>query len=117
MNDDLIASFSLDAGPVRGRIVRLGPAVDAILRRHAYPPAVAMLLGEALTLAALVGSLLKVKGKLSVQAQGDGPVPLLVAEWRSDGGLRGYARLAEGVSDVLTHDHRLPPSTLLRDGR
>ncbi|MES1198860.1 MAG: Hsp33 family molecular chaperone HslO [Pseudomonadota bacterium] len=117
MIDDLVASFSLDAGPVRGRVVRLGAAVDAILRRHDYPAPVAMLLGEALTLAALVGSLLKVEGKLSVQAQGDGAVRLLVAEYRSDGGLRGYARLADGASEMLTRDRRLPPAALLRNGR
>ncbi len=52
-----------------------------------------MLLGEALALAALVGSLLKADGRLIVQAQGEGPVPLLVAEHGAGGGLRGYARM------------------------
>ena len=52
---------------------------------------------EALTLAALVGSLLKAEGRLTVQAQGEGLVPLLVAE-HGAGGLRGYARLAEGAA-------------------
>ena len=89
MQDDLVAPFSLDNAPVRGRIARLGASVDAILRRHDYPWPVAMLLGEAITLAALVGSLLKVEGRLVVQAQGQGPVPLLVAEHQSGGGLRG----------------------------
>ena len=44
-----------------------------------------MLLGEALTLAALVGSLVKVEHRLIVQAQGEGPVSLLVAEFRAAG--------------------------------
>ena len=54
--DDLVAAFQIEGWPVRGRIVRLGEAVDAILTRHAYPEPVANLLGEACALAALVGS-------------------------------------------------------------
>ena len=100
MLDDLIAPFSLDNAPVRGRIVRLGSgALDPILRRHDYPRPVAMLLGEALTLVALVGSLLKADGRMVVQARGEGPVPLLVAE-HGAGGLRGYARMADGAADA-----------------
>ncbi|MCR6645746.1 MAG: Hsp33 family molecular chaperone HslO [Terricaulis sp.] len=99
MQDNLVAPFSLDNAPVRGRIARLGASLDPILRRHDYPRPVAMLLGEALALAALVGSLLKTEGRLIVQAQGEGPVPLLVAECGSDGALRGYARLAEGAAE------------------
>lgn len=114
--DNLVAPFSLDGAPVRGRIARLGEAVlDPILHRHAYPRPVAMLLGEALTLAALVGSLLKAEGRLVVQAQSKGLVPLLVAE-HVDGGLRGYARLADGAAEKLARAHRLPPAELLGDG-
>lgn len=113
--DDLVAPFSLDGAPVRGRIVRAGAALDPILRRHAYPRPVAMLLGEALTLAALVGSLLKSDGRLIVQAQGEGPVTLLVAE-HNDGGLRGYARLAKGAAESLQRANRIAPAALLGAG-
>jgi len=116
-NDDIVAPFSLDSAPVRGRIVRLGAAaLDPILRRHDYPPPVAMLLGEALCLATLVGSLLKAEGRLSVQAQGEGPVPLLVAEYAPGGALRGYARLGEGAGAALKRAQRLPPKELLGAG-
>ncbi|MBX9746671.1 MAG: Hsp33 family molecular chaperone HslO [Hyphomonadaceae bacterium] len=116
MADDFIAPFSLDNAPVRGRIVRLGAgALDPILRRHDYPRPVAMLLGEALSLAALIGSLLKADGRLVVQAQGQGPVTLLVAE-HGAGGLRGYARLAEGAAEKLKGGQRLPPGALLGAG-
>lgn len=118
MFDDLVAPFSLDAAPVRGRVARLGPgALDPILRRHEYPRPIAMLLGEALTLAALMGSLLKIDGRLVVQAQGEGLVPLLVAEHGAGGGLRGYARLAAGAAETLAKaHHRLPPDVLLGSG-
>lgn len=116
LTDDIIASFSLDNAPVRGRIVRTAAgALDPILCRHDYPRPVALLLGEALTLAALIGSLLKIEGRLVVQAQGEGLVPLLVAE-HSSGGLRGYARLAEGAGEQLAKANRIPPAELLGAG-
>ncbi len=75
---------------MRGRVARLGPVVDEVLTRHAYPEPVANLLGEACALAALVGASLKFDGRLIVQAQGDGPVSLAVADYDTSGGLRGY---------------------------
>lgn len=113
-DDDTVAAFTIDGAPARGRYVRLG-AVDAILRRHDYPRPVALLLGEALALAALVGSLLKSGATLTVQAEGDGPAPLLVAEYRGGGavaGLRGYAR----VTDAALGSARLPPAELIGAG-
>jgi molecular chaperone Hsp33 len=114
--DNIVATFGLNNAPVRGRIVRLGAgALDPILHRHDYPRPVALLLGEALALAALIGSLLKIEGRLVVQAQGEGLVPLLVAE-HSSGGLRGYARLADGAAEKLANANRVPPSELLGAG-
>jgi len=113
LSDDQVAAFTIDGAPARGRYAKLGAAtIDPILCRHDYPRPVALLLGEALSLAAVVGSLLKLNGKLTVQAEGDGPAPLLVAEYRSDGGLRGYAR-------VIDHDlgeARLSPADLIGAG-
>jgi molecular chaperone Hsp33 len=108
--DDIIAPFSLDNAPVRGRIVRMGAGrarSDSASPRLSAP--CRMLLGEALTLAALIGSLLKADGRLVVQAQGEGPVTLLVAE-HSSGGLRGYARLAEGAAKSSRNANRMPPA-------
>ena len=113
VNDDIVAAFTIDGAPARGRYAKLGSrAIDPILCRHEYPRPVALLLGEALSLAAIVGSLLKFDGKLTVQAEGDGPAPLLVTEYRSDGGLRGYAR----VSDRDLGDGRLSPGELIGAG-
>ena len=90
---DFVANFQIEQRPVRGRVAKLGElSLDGILNRHAYPPTLARVLGEAVTLAALVGSSLKFEGRLLVQAEGDGPVSMLVGEYRTDGGLRGYAR-------------------------
>ena len=95
LTDDLVATFQLDGEQVRGRLVRLGPVIDDILSRHKYPEAVANLLAEACTLAALVGSSLKFEGRLIVQAQGDGPVSYVVGDYDTSGALRGYCQFDE----------------------
>ena len=117
LTDDLVATFQIENWPVRGRIVRMGEAVHEILTRHDYPEAVANLLGEACALAALVGSSLKFEGKLIVQAQGDGPVAFVVADYDTSGGLRGYCRFdPERVAEASTGFARPGAKTLLGDG-
>lgn len=101
-SSDFVANFQIENRPVRGRAVRMGPAsISPILHRHEYPDNLARVLGEAITLAALVGSSLKFEGRLLVQAEGDGPVKMLVGEYRSDGGIRGYARFDEEAWEKL----------------
>jgi molecular chaperone Hsp33 len=115
--DDLVAPFQIESQPVRGRIVRLGAAVDEILTRHDYPEAVANLLGEACALAALVGASLKFEGRLIVQAQGAGPVAFVVADYDTAGALRGYCRYdAERVAEVSGGFARPGARTLLGEG-
>jgi molecular chaperone Hsp33 len=116
-SDDLVAAFQIEGQPVRGRLARLGPAVDEILRAHDYPEPVANLLGEACALAALVGSNLKFEGRLIVQAQGDGPVRYVVADYDTSGGLRGYCRFdAEKVAAASAGFVRPGAKTLLGEG-
>ncbi|RVT89505.1 Hsp33 family molecular chaperone HslO [Sphingomonas crocodyli] len=90
---DTAIGFTIPHRHARGRVVRLGPALDTILSKHAYPPVVATLLAEALTLSALLGSTLKHDGsRLTLQAQAEGgAVDLLVVDY-VDGVLRGYVR-------------------------
>ena len=77
---------------MRGRIVRLGPAVDAILSSHDYPLPIAKLLGEAIVLTAMSGSSLKFDGRFILQTQSDGPVRMLVVNFTSPGKVRACAR-------------------------
>lgn len=115
--DDLVAAFQIEGEAVRGRLARLGPAVDEILRAHDYPEPVANLLGEACALAALVGSNLKFDGRLIVQAQGDGPVRYVVADYDTSGGLRGYCRFdADEVAQAQAGFTRPGAKTLLGGG-
>ncbi len=103
--DDLLQSFQLETGVVRGRLVRLGPLVGETLDRHDYPEPVATLLGEMLGLAALVSATLKFDGVFSIQAKGDGPIKMLVADITTEGGMRGYAQFdAESLAEKLNGD-------------
>ena len=95
--DDFLLPFSLSPqdgqGPgFMGRIARLGRLLDGILRRHEYPTPVATLLGEGLALMTTLAGALKYDGVLTFQAQGDGPVSLLVADITNAGVVRGYAK-------------------------
>lgn len=91
--EDFVAGFSPQGLPVRGRVIRLSEnSLSPILKRHAYPDHLAEILGEAVMLSALVGSGMKFDGKILVQAEGDGPVSMLVGEYTKSGGLRAYAR-------------------------
>lgn len=105
--DDLILPFQAEHAEVSGRLVKLGPTVDTILSRHAYPEAVSQLLGEAVALTALLGAALKFEGKFILQASTDGPVDLLVADYQVPGGLRGYARFSPERLAALPPDGRL----------
>jgi molecular chaperone Hsp33 len=89
--DDAVVPFATRANGASGRLVRLGPAVDKILTSHDYAAPVSTALGEAIVLAALLGSSLKFEGQLILQTKTDGPLGMLVADYRVPGHLRGYA--------------------------
>src|SRR6185312_11845366 len=100
--DDVVVPFTLEQLDCRGRVVRLGEALDQILTRHNYPAPVARLLGEAVVLASLIGSSLKFEGRFILQTQTDGPVNLIVVDLDAPDGLRGYARFdADAVQKAI----------------
>jgi len=99
---DTAVGFTIPAQHARGRLVRLGPALDRVLGAHGYPPVVEKLLAEAMVLTALLGSTLKdEEGQLTLQAQAEGgAIELLVADYKS-GVIRGYIRHdAERLAEI-----------------
>lgn len=99
---DRVLGFSVGLRNVRGRVVRLDAALNAVLAAHDYPAPLATVLGEALVLTALLGATLREDaggdvgsaggGQLTLQAQSKGgPVDLLVCDYRA-GAVRGYLR-------------------------
>ena len=93
LGTDVAIGVAIPSRNARGRIARLGPVVDSVLAAHQYPPVLEKLLAEALTLTALLGSLLKEpQGQLTLQAQTQGGiVDLMVCDYLG-GELRGYVR-------------------------
>ncbi|MCG8494012.1 MAG: Hsp33 family molecular chaperone HslO [Sneathiellales bacterium] len=104
LTDNLIQPFQMAEAGVRGRLVRLGDALDSILKRHDYPETVAGFLGESLVLSAILGGALKFDGTFTVQTKGDGAISMLASDMTTPGDLRGYAafddeKLAQAEKD------------------
>ncbi|MCW2275229.1 Hsp33 family molecular chaperone [Rhodoblastus acidophilus] len=103
--DDAVLPFAVEALDMRGRIARLGPALDTILTRHAYPAPVAQLLGEAAALCVLLGTTLKDEGRFQLQTRTDGVVDLLVVDFDAPDRLRAFARFdARKLAELAAGD-------------
>ena len=112
-----VTPFHLPGRPVRGRLVRLGMLADALLARHENHPLVTALSGQALALAAALATALKFRGSFSLQAKGDGAVPMLLADCTESGALRGYARATpERLEALLATDPAPSARALLGNG-
>ncbi len=90
--DDTILPFAVEPLDVRGRIVRLGAAIDDILGKHDYPAPVARLVGEAVVLTVLIGSSVKIDGRFQLQTRTDGAIDMLVVDFDAPDRLRAFAR-------------------------
>src|SRR5215469_17816658 len=95
---DFVLPFDIAKAGVRGRLVRLDATSARALEAHRLPEAAARVAGEALALAALLGSALKLDGRLTVQTKSSGPLDLITADYygaaeAKSRGVRGYARL------------------------
>ena len=111
--DDVILPFQVEALDVRGRVVRFGPAIDAILSHHGYPTPVAKLVGEATVLTVLLGSTLKFEGRFILQTQSDGPVRMLVIDYATPDKVRACARFdAERVAAAMASGTAKPGELL-----
>ena len=107
---DLLLPFLIDARSIRGRLVRLGPAIDAVLSGHDYPLPVATRVAEAVALTATLAGALKYTGIFTLQIQADGAIPLLVVDISSEGEFRGYARFdADKLAEAEKTDPALGP--------
>lgn len=115
-SDDVIIPFQVGEASVRGRLVRLGPAIHEILSRHDFPFPVQGLVGEAAALVALLGAALKFEGKFILQIQGDGPVSMVVADYTVGGALRATATVAEGQAEIAAKAQGPELHYLMRKG-
>ena len=116
-NKDVLHKFIFDNTDIRGEIVTLHKSLDEILSKQHYPFSVAQLLGEFTAAVALLSSTLKFEGILTLQARGDGPLQLIMAEASNLGlndkkQLRGIAKLAQSDADNSAVDRFIGNSGL-----
>jgi molecular chaperone Hsp33 len=112
-----VLPFFLPRRPVRGRLVRLGPLAEALLGRHRNHEVVTRTAGQALALVAALASALKFRGSFSLQAKGDGPIGMLLADCTDVGALRCYARAnSEKLTALLDADPQPGSGKLLGQG-
>jgi len=98
MNELLV--FICDGAPVRGEIVSISTAWQAVLERRDDPPAVRRILGDFVGAATLLSASLKFDGTLIIQAQSKGPIQLLVVECKSDLSMRATVKLSVEPSEI-----------------
>ena len=110
--------FRIEGQNVNGRAVKLNSLPSDVLLRHDYPEAVSRLLGEALVLASMLGTMLKFDGRFILQLQGNGPISMLMADYTPEenglGGLRGFAQFDEAALATALKAGK-PPMALLGD--
>jgi len=103
---DFVLPFDLPQAGVRGRLIRLDKASAQALSAHRLPEPAARIAGEAMALATILGSALKLDGRLTVQTKSDGPLDLVTvdyygAEETRPAALRAFARLDRERFDRL----------------
>ena len=109
-NSDITRKFVFEQADIRGEIVHLDQAYKEITDIHQYAPGVGRLLGEFLAAAVLLSTTIKFEGRLILQAQSKGELPLLMAECSNELTVRAIARGAELATGTEF-------SSLLRDGQ
>src|ERR1700727_3725302 len=93
---DCLHRFMFEQYPIRGHLVHLDAAWRALIEHREYPAPIRDTLGEAVAASLLLAATVKFEGVLSLQLQGDGPVPLMLAQCTGGLGVRGLARYKEG---------------------
>ena len=79
--DDTVLPFQLDRSDMRGRVARLDGVLSGVLKQHNYPAPVEALVAEMALLTALIGQTIKLRWKLSLQVQTNGPVRMIATDY------------------------------------
>lgn len=89
---DQLQRFIFESCDIRGSIVSLHQSYLEARAHQTLSPTENILLGEFLAAIALLGDSLKFKGILTLQARGDGAIPLIMADINHDMQIRGIVK-------------------------
>ena len=103
--------FLMDNTHIRGELVQLDKAWQALQATATYPAPIRKVLGEALAAISLLATTLKFKGSLILQINASAPVHMLVVQATSENTVRGLARWNEEITEDATY------KDLFKDGR
>ena len=78
---DSILPFQIDDKNLRGRFARIEKLASDIIKHHRFPDKVCKLLFEALLLTILIGEMIKIRWRLSLQIRGNGSIKLLATDY------------------------------------
>jgi molecular chaperone Hsp33 len=98
---------------IRGQVIQLHEAWQAMVKDRHYPEVIEKLLGELTVFSVIMASGMKHKGKITLQIQGSGPVTLLVVEVTHDLKIRGVAKTNDTVQNKNTLDELLGDGQIL----
>ena len=115
--DDTVLPFQLDRSDIRGRVVRLDGVLQQVLKQHAYPKQIEALVAEAALITSLIGQMIKLRWKLSLQIRGSGPVRLIATDYygpTEDGQPARIRAYAGFEADDLVPD--ADPFSMIGDG-
>lgn len=94
---DTLQRFLFENISIRGELTQLQTSWQAVIENHHYPDIVRDVLAQMLVAGVLLGATLKFKGRIILQIQGKGSLPLVVAECTSEQAIRGLAHYADDI--------------------
>ncbi len=102
---DSCLGFQIEGQDIKGRIIRLDTVLNDVLNKHDYPGEVKQQLGQAMVLTAMLGSMMKFDGILTLQLKSNGRIKTLVSDYATEGKgagvVRGYCGMGEDGTPLL----------------
>jgi len=108
-NSDQLQRFIFEHSDIRGEILTLEKSYQSVLKNGNYPHAIQHVIGEFLAAAGLLSATLKFDGVITLQARGDGPLSLIMADCTRHHNLRAIAKFENGYHYNETDNHQKDP--------
>ncbi len=101
IDNDQLHRFIFDNTDIRGELVTLQDSLHHLYEGKTYPEEIKPLIGEFMVAAALLSTTLKFDGILTLQARGNGSIPLIMAETDHNKKLRGIVKITGEIDAAM----------------